>query len=114
MKDEMLWLQLITEVGNARSRYIEAIQEAKAGNYDACNELLKQGNDAYAKGYRVHVDLIRREAGGEKGELSILLVHGEDLLMSAESFKILCQEFLDVYKRMEQLQNMVSQEPLNQ
>ena len=40
-----------------------------------------------------------REAGGNKAELDLLLVHAEDQLMSAESFKILCSEFLDIYRR---------------
>ena len=99
MSSEMLCLQIITEAGNARSKYVEAIQEAKANRYDACNELLKQGNEAYAKGHRIHADLLNQEAGGNKAELDLLLVHAEDQLMSAESFKILCSEFLDIYRR---------------
>ena len=99
MSSEMLYLQIITEAGNARSKYVEAIQEAKANRYDACNELLKQGNEAYAKGHRIHADLLNQEAGGNKAELDLLLVHAEDQLMSAESFKILCSEFLDIYRR---------------
>ncbi len=103
MTDEMQCLQIISEAGNARSKYIEAIQEAKAGDYEACNELLRQGNEAYAKGHRIHADLLSQEAGGKKAHLDLLLVHAEDQLMSAESFKILCTEFLDVYRRFDTL-----------
>lgn len=109
MNEEYLCLQIITDVGNARSKYIEAIQEAKAGNYAACNELLKQGNEAYAKGYRTHAELVGKEAEGTRADLSLLLIHAEDQLMSAESFKILCNEFLDVYRKFDQLQRQVKQ-----
>lgn len=105
MRNEKLaCLQIITDVGTARSKYIEAIQAAKHADYEACNRLLKEGNDSYAKGYRAHHDLMSLESGHEEGvELSLLLVHAEDQLMSAESFKILCTEFLDIYRRFDQL-----------
>lgn len=100
---ELVCLQIITDVGNARSKYIEAIQEAKVGNYEACNELLKEGNDSFQRGYRKHAQLVGKEAEGEKADLSLLLIHAEDQLMSAESFKILCNEFVDVYRKFDRL-----------
>lgn len=101
---ELICLQIITDVGNARSKYIEAIQEAKVGNYEACNELLREGNDSYQRGYRKHAQLVGKEAEGEKADLSLLLIHAEDQLMSAESFKILCNEFVDVYRKFDRFQ----------
>lgn len=101
---DFVCLGIITDVGNARSKYIEAIQEAKAGNYERCNELLREGNEAYAKGYRAHAQLVSQEAEGNKTDLSLLLIHAEDQLMSAESFKILCNEFLDIYRKFDDLQ----------
>ena len=102
--ENLVCLQIITEVGNARSKYIEAIQEAKAQNYEACNRLLKEGNEAYARGYRLHHDVMSKEH--QPAELSLLLIHAEDQLMSAESFKILCTEFLDIYRRFDELQSL--------
>lgn len=109
MNEELLCLQIITDVGNARSKYIEAIQEAKSGNYESCNELLKQGNESYARGYRTHANLVGKEVSGERTDLSLLLVHAEDQLMSAESFKILCNEFLDVYRKFDELREQLGQ-----
>lgn len=102
---DLICLGIITDVGNARSKYIEAIQEAKTGDYERCNQLLREGNAAYAKGYRAHAELVSQEAGGQKADLSLLLIHAEDQLMSAESFKILCNEFLDIYRKFDDLQN---------
>lgn len=108
MNDEMEWLKIITAVGNARSKYIEAIQEAKAGNYAACNALVKEGNESYAAGHRIHAELIGKEAGGEKNEFSLLLMHAEDQLMSAEAFKILSSEFLDICKRFDEIEQRIA------
>ena len=93
---ELEILEIISSVGQARSLYIEAIQEAKSKNYGQCNELVRKGNEQYAKGHRIHQRLVQEEAGGNPVDLNLLLTHAQDLLMSAESFKILCDEFVDL------------------
>lgn len=104
-QSELDILEIISCVGQARSDYIEAIAEAKSGNYEACNVLLKKGNEMYAKGHHLHQQLVQQEAGGERVELTLLLSHAQDQLMSAEAFKILCDEFVDVYRRFDELEN---------
>ena len=102
-------LEIISSVGQARSLYIEAIQEAKSKHYDRYNELLKQGNELYAKGHRIHQKLVQQEAGGNPVKLNLLLTHAQDQLMSAESFKILCDEFMDLYRRVDELETKVEE-----
>lgn len=53
----------------------------------------------FQEGHRSHASLIAKEAKGEVVEFSLLLVHAEDQLMSAEAFKILSEEFISVYER---------------
>lgn len=100
---EMKMLEIISSAGQARNCYIQAIQEAKSKQYEECNELMRQGNEWYAKGHRIHHFIIEKEAGGEHIEVSAILAHAQDQLMSAESFKILCEEFIDLYRRMDTL-----------
>lgn len=63
-QSELDILEIISSVGQARNYYIEAIQEAKSGNYEACNELLKKGNEMYAKGHRIHQLMVQTELSG--------------------------------------------------
>lgn len=100
---EMDIIEIISFVGQARSSYIDAIQEAKSGNYSKCNDLVRKGNELYAKGHRIHQQMIQEEAGGNKIEVSLLLTHAQDQLMNAESFKILCDEFIDLYRIIDEL-----------
>ena len=95
---ELICFELISKVGEAKSSFIEAIRMAKAGRFDRAEELIKQGEAHYADGHRVHVGLIQKDAQGGT-DLSILLIHAEDQMMSAETFKILSREFLDLYKK---------------
>lgn len=95
---ELISFEIISAVGTARSLYIEAIQEAKKGDFTRSDELIAEGNDAFTQGHHAHAKLIQEEAGGTPTTMTLLLTHAEDQLMSAEAFKILCTEFIDIYR----------------
>ena len=100
MKDmELFCFQIISNVGGARSLYIEAIQEAKSGNYESAIQKVKEGKELFVLAHQNHAKIIQKEANGEMVNLSLLLIHAEDQLMSAEAFGILAEEFIDVYKK---------------
>ena len=95
---ELICFQIISTVGNARSLYIEAIQAAKAGDFEKAEELIKEGEASFTEGHAAHGKLIQQEASGEATTMTLLLTHAEDQLMSAEAFGILSGEFVDLYK----------------
>lgn len=96
---ELIAFQIISAVGTARSCYIEAIQEAKKGNYEVAERLIKDGDEAFVEGHDAHAGLLQKEAAGEGGNINLLILHAEDQLMSAEGFKTIALEFIEVYKR---------------
>lgn len=98
---ELTCFQIISSVGEARSSFIEAIGYAKSGKYDEAQKLIKSGDEAFLRGHQAHAHLIQMEASGDKAPVSLLLVHAEDQLMSAEAFKILAGEFIEIYKRLD-------------
>lgn len=97
---ELIIFKIISAVGTARSMYIEAIQLAKAGDFEGAEKLISEGEQAFVEGHHAHVELIQKEATGEKTEVSLIMVHAEDQLMSAEGFKIIAEELIDVYRKM--------------
>lgn len=97
---ELISFQIISAVGTARSMYIEAIQLAKAGDFEGAEKLMEEGQQVFVQGHHAHAELIQKEANGEKTEFALLLMHAEDQLMSAEAFGILAQEFIDIYKKL--------------
>ena len=92
--------RIISAVGTARSMYIEAIQAAKRGDFLGADVLVAEGSQLFLQGHHAHAELIQKEASGERTEVSILFMHAEDLLMSADTFKILAEEFIELYKRL--------------
>ena len=98
---ELIAFQIIASVGAARSCYIEAIQEAKAGHFEQAKTLLKEGDENFNEGHRSHATLIQQEASNEHVDIKLILMHAEDQLMSAEGFKVIAQEFIDVHKQLQ-------------
>lgn len=97
---ELISFQIIAAAGTARSSYIEALQAAKEGRYDEASEIIKQGDEAFVEAHHIHAELIQKFAAGEDPGANILLIHAEDQVMSAEVFKLLAEELIEVYKKL--------------
>lgn len=95
---ELISFQIISAVGTARSMYIEAIEEAKKGDIEKARKLITEGEEVFVEGHKAHASLIQQEANGESVVPQLLLVHAEDQLMSAEAFKIIATQFVDLYE----------------
>lgn len=102
---ELTAFQIISAVGTARSCYIEAIAEAKKGHFADAEKLIADGDESFNDGHDVHLALLTQEAqDGAGSTLSMLILHAEDQLMSAEGFKTIAIEFIDAYRRIEALE----------
>ena len=92
---------LIIYGGNAKSLSMEAIYAAKEGNFDVAEEKLSDADDALGNAHKSQTNLLTQEASGDSVEISLLLVHGQDHLMNAITFKDLAQEIIDVYRKLD-------------
>ncbi len=92
--------ELISAAGAARSAYISAIQTVKSGEGDP-NDNIKQGDEYFEQAHTFHRELLELESGADF-KLNMFMVHVEDQLMCAETFRILSQEFIDLYNKIKQ------------
>lgn len=97
---EEISFNIILNGGNARSLAMEAIELAKADDYEAAEKKLEEANEELGKAHRAQTDLIQGEARGEKTEIRLLLIHAQDHLMNAITVIDLAQEIIEVYKKM--------------
>jgi PTS system cellobiose-specific IIA component len=102
---ELTCFQIISTVGTARSLYIEAIDLAKQGRFEEARQRIREGEETYNQGHEVHAKMVQDEANGKTLEYNLLLLHAEDLQMSAENFGILANEFVDLYEKLAGKQN---------
>lgn len=101
---ELAAFNIISQVGTARSCYIEAIQKAKEGAWGEVDQLFADGDEAYNAGHEAHLEVLGMEAEGQISGPNMLMLHAEDQLMSAEGFKIIATEFIDIYKKLQALE----------
>ncbi|SDZ65724.1 PTS system, cellobiose-specific IIA component [Evansella caseinilytica] len=102
MNYEEIIIGIIVNAGNARSKAMEAIHHAKNGEIDKSRERLKQSSEELGKAHGVQTSLIQQEAGGQKQEVTLLMIHAQDHLMNAMTVRDLAEEFIDMHIKMEQ------------
>lgn len=95
---EAMSLEIITNVGTARSMYVEAVQAAKEGDFEKAHSLLAEGETVFVEGHKAHSDLVNADVGVKDLGFMFLVMHAEDQLMSAETLKIIADEFVELYE----------------
>lgn len=107
MNEELIGkiFEMISAAGTARAKYIEAIRCAKEGKFEEAQQMLKEGGECFVAAHNVHTDMLSSEAqdimsSGVNSSVSLILVHAEDQMMNAEAFRLISEEFIDVYKRL--------------
>ena len=93
---EEMALEIIPNVGTARSMYVEAVEAAKTGNFEEAHNLVAEGEKIFVNGHHAHADLVNAKIGVEELQYMFLVMHAEDQLMSAETLKIVCDELIDM------------------
>ncbi|MEH7107694.1 PTS lactose/cellobiose transporter subunit IIA [Bacillus sp. JJ1764] len=91
--------QLILHSGNTRSLAMEALYEAKAGNFVEAEAKIREAEQESVKAHHFQTDLIQGEARGTKYDIPIILIHAQDHLMTALTVMDLAKEFIDLYKK---------------
>ncbi|MCY6959933.1 PTS lactose/cellobiose transporter subunit IIA [Clostridium brassicae] len=97
--EEMI-LNIITHSGEARSCAMEAIQYAKKGEFDKAKKSIEQSNEELGHAHNYQTNLIQEEAKGNKAEISLLLIHAQDHLMTTMTLKDLANELVELYMRL--------------
>ncbi|MDR4948069.1 PTS lactose/cellobiose transporter subunit IIA [Neobacillus cucumis] len=90
--------QLILHSGNARSLAMEAMQDARNKDYEQADQKIKESENELLLAHKFQTQLIQREAGGDKYDIPILLVHAQDHLMTAMTVKDMAIEIIELRK----------------
>lgn len=96
-KVESIAMQLITFAGSAKSAAVEAIQAIKAGNVEESDALMLEAKETLKEGSRVHFEAIQI-SDSDEFEVSLLLVHAEDQLLTTETLLIFAKEIIELWK----------------
>lgn len=100
-------LRLIAEAGEARGLVYEALDQALAWDREAAQLTLTRADEHIRAAHVVQFkELIAREAAGERVPISLLVIHGMDLLMTTASERdltnVVIQRWLDPRRSMDE------------
>ncbi|MDU5106411.1 PTS lactose/cellobiose transporter subunit IIA [Clostridium sp.] len=92
-------MQLIMFGGDAKSNAMEAIQAAKTGDFELAKTKIADADSSLRQAHHSQTEMLTKEAQGDRTELSLLMVHGQDHLMTSIAFTDLAKEIIEVYNR---------------
>ena len=91
--------QIVSFSGDARSSAMEAIQLAKAGKIEEAKKAIIDARNTIAEAHHHQTDMISAEANGEELPFSVLLIHGQDHLMTSMVVIDLAEEIIELYEK---------------
>lgn len=89
-------LEIIGASGDSRGEAFKALRFARNGDIDKARESLKISKEKARKGHEVQTKLIMNESKGEKTELSLLMIHAQDHLMTSLMAYDLIEEIVEM------------------
>lgn len=100
---QQLSFMIILHAGNARSAAMEAISLAKEFDFIAARDKIEEADKAFTLAHAEQTTLLQNEASGERNEISVILIHAQDHLMTAMTVKDLANEMIDMYEKIKEM-----------
>ena len=72
----------------------------KRGRFLKLEKKIKEAKDTIAQAHHIQTDMVSAEANGEELPFSVLLIHGQDHLMTAMAVIDIAKEFIDIYDKL--------------
>lgn len=96
-------LQMISTAGTARAKYMEAISSAKTYDFEQARKLMAEGGECFKMAHDVHTEFLTSAsadlAASGNSDINLILIHAEDQMMCAETFRLMAEELIDVYQK---------------
>lgn len=100
MDDKLIELSfgIITYAGESKFMAKEALKIAKTGKFSEAREKLKEAKETLNNAHKFQTELITKEANGEQLNMSVVLVHSQDHLMTTMSYLETVEDLVDMYE----------------
>ncbi len=98
MDVEQIAFTIIAHAGEAKSLAFGALNKAKEGKFDEADDLIEQSQKEVNLAHKGQMDLLVAEANGEKTDISVLLIHSQDHLMTCMLAIDLIKEIIEMRK----------------
>lgn len=103
MVQETTVIDLIINAGESKSLAMQALYNAKRGEWDEVDTLLKQSTEAAKKAHHVQTELIGMDEGEGKIPVNLIMVHAQDHIMTAMLAREMIEEMIDIHKKLQSI-----------
>ncbi len=100
---EKIVMELVVNGGDARSKAMAALRAARANRMDEAETLMRESQDALVRAHNFQTSIIQESLEDEDSYASLIMVHGQDHLMTAMVVKDLAEEMIEMYKMLYQM-----------
>ncbi|HHY36048.1 MAG TPA: PTS lactose/cellobiose transporter subunit IIA [Firmicutes bacterium] len=87
---------IIAQAGEARAQAYSALDSLRRKDFAEARRSIEQARSILGDIHKTHADLVMREARGEDLNISLLLIHAEDILMAASSETALVERIIEI------------------
>jgi len=98
---EEFLMTLLCQAGAARSAVMQAMLEARQGDFESAKASLKAADEALAEVHKSQTELISFDEGEGKVKMTLILTHIQDHIMSAMLCKDLAFEIIELQRRIQ-------------
>ncbi|WP_315459560.1 PTS lactose/cellobiose transporter subunit IIA [uncultured Streptococcus sp.] len=95
----MLGFEIVALAGDARSKILDALNLAEEGKFDEAEEMIEEANKVLVAAHNSQTDMLAKEASGEDIALGLIMMHGQDHLMTTVLLKDLIHHLINIYKK---------------
>lgn len=106
----MIGFEIVAFAGDAQTDLIEALDAARTGDFDRARTLHANANQALIDAHNVQTKLLSQEAGGGALDVTFIMVHAQDTLMTTMILEKQTRFFIDEYERIAALESKIRQQ----
>jgi PTS system lactose-specific IIA component len=100
----MTGFAIVAYAGDAKASLIEALEKARKGDFEGARASVKESNDSIVAAHNEQTKLLSQEAGGSDLDVTFIMVHGQDTLMTTMMLKDEVKYFIDEYERLARIE----------
>lgn len=98
---------IISYGGDAKAIAYEALEIAQNGDFDLAKQKIKEANDKLTEAHNTQTKLIQAEINGEDMDMSLLMVHAQDHLMTSISEISLIEQMIKMEQKINILESKI-------
>lgn len=100
----MTGFEIVAYAGDAKTALIKALDNAREGKIEEARKLVEEANQSIVDAHNAQTKLLADEAGGMDMDVTFIMVHGQDTLMTTMMLMDECKFFIDEYERINKIE----------